>query len=478
MLLAALLAVPFITGILSLMVRQKAARGLTYAGLGLNAILVILIGQEIFLKKALSSSLWLLEFKLSWVPSWAINFHLGLDSFAYWLVALTQILAFCSVYASESKSSSYFAALNWAVFGVVGLFLSADTFLFFVFWELALLPIYWILVRDEQISSKDTLRFIVLTQVSGLFLLLGVLGLAYLHQDLTGSFSFAYEALIKNPIPHAHWLFGFFLVAFLIKLPAIPFHGWMPALFSKAPASTVLLAILVKTSIFGLVRFSWSIFPGGAHFCSLPVMILGVATLIYGAMLAFSQKEPRAVVAYLTLSHAGLLLMGVFCEQYLGVLILLISSALSTSALLILFELRPEINEHFSGLWSSHPRWSVALLIMLLASMGFPIFGNFVGEWLILWSIFSQNLVLAVITSVGIILSAAYGLRLFQRLCYQENAAKNLVDLSMAEVGVFSMLTLLILALGLAPGIFADGLTFTALKNNGSDLRATREVSP
>lgn len=470
---------PFIAGVLSLLMPPKVARGLTYAGFLLNTILVGLIAQEIFLNKALSHSLWLLEFKLSWIPSWSISFHLGIDGFAFWLVLLTQILGFCSVYASESKNSSYFAALSWAVFGVTGLFLSADTFLFFVFWELALLPIYWILIRDEQIKSKDTLRFIVLTQISGLFLLLGVFGLSYLHHDLMGSFSFSYEELIKNPVPQAHWLFGFFLLAFLIKLPAIPFHGWMPTLFSRAPASVVLLAILVKTSIFGLVRFSWHIFPGASDFWAMPVMILGLATLIYGAMIAFSKTEPRAVIAYLTLSHAGLLLMGVFSAQYLGVLVLLISSALSTSALLILFELRPEINQHFSGLWSSHPRWSVFLLTMLLASMGFPLFGNFVGEWLILWSIFSKNLILAVVTSAGIIFSAAYGLRLFQRLCYQESSMpKKLMDLSMAEVGVFSVLTLLILALGVAPGFLINSSALAALKNNESDLRATREVSP
>lgn len=489
MLLALLLAVPFLTGILTLGVRSHAlAKGLSYAGILLSAIIMVLIAQNVW--SIPENSYWLLELRLPWIPSWSVYWHLGLDFFAYGLIALTLVLAFCAIYISFPQSPRYFAALNWAVFGVFGLFLSADVFLFFVFWEVALLPIYWILLMDgNKLKQKDALRFIVLTQISGLFLLIAVLGLAYLSGQATGHFTFEYTELIKTLSPDAQWIFWLFLIAFLIKLPTIPFHGWMPSLFSDGPASTILVAILVKTSIFGLVRFSWPIFPDASAQYALVVMIIGAITLLYGAVLAFSQNEPKRVTAYITLSHAGLLVMGVFSEEpagFYGVLILLIASALSTTALLMIFERRQQVNfADLSGLWQSHPRLSVVLLTMLLASMGFPIFGNFVGEWLILWSIFSTNIGLAVIVSVSIVLSAAYGLKFFQRLALgQPSVSKpenKFLDLSSTEVSVLGLLTLLIVGLGLAPSMMFHkkfSPIKTTLTTNEIGLPDLPEVSP
>ncbi len=461
MMLAILIAVPLLTGALCLGVRTRAwAQSITCAGLLANCMVLALVGAEIL--RSQSDTLWLMEWSVPWIPSWSVYLHLGIDSFAYWLIVLTHVLALLGVYISypAHRVSSYFACLNWSIFGVIGLFLSADAFLFFIFWELALLPIYWILLVDgANLELRQTLRFIVLTQISGLLLLVGIIGLAMLTANKTGTFTFDYALLSQNALAPGKqvWLLPLFLVAFLIKLPTVPFHGWMPSLFSRGPSSVILVAILVKTSVFGLVRFSWPVFPAASAAFAVPVLFIGVVTLLYGAVIAFAETDPKRIVAYGTLSHAGLLVMGIFCQQdqasFAGVMLLLVSSSLSTAAMLIMFERRRAINlSGVSGLWHSHPKFSVALLVMVLASMGFPVFGNFVGEWMILWSVFTDNISFAILASVGIVLSAAYGLRMFQRLCLS-GAPNNhaLTDLKLVEIGMLGAITLLIIGLGVMP---------------------------
>ncbi len=454
MLLTFLLMLPLVAGFLCLIMPSAWAKGITYVGLILNLLVLAKVGQEII---GVNSSSWLLEFHIPWIPSWFISFHLGLDHLAFWLILLAEILSFCAVFVSIKKSSAYFACLNWAFFGVMGLFLSVDTLLFFVFWELTLLPIYWVLLaHGESLKISQSLRFIVFTQVSGLFLLMAVLGLSFAASNSV--LTFDYLELSKNNIsPEVQtWILLLFLVAFLIKLPAVPFHGWLPSLMSEGPSAVIMQAILVKTSIFGLLRFSWPMLPKASENLAPVIMIIGLISLLYGAILAFSQKDPRRVLAYGTLSHAGLLLMGVFIKDaqgFYGVLILLLASGLSTAGMLLIFEQRKEWR---SGLFASHPKFSVALLAMALANMGLPIFGNFLGEWLILYGLFSQNVVFAIFASLGIVLSAAYGLRMFQRLCLGADSTNSFSDLKTTEVSAMFLLTVLIISLGLFPSLLLE----------------------
>lgn len=323
-------------------------------------------------------------------------------------------------------------------------------------------------------TLAQSLRFIIITQVSGLFLLMGILALSFCHWQQSGNFTFEYTELLKNALaPEAQlWVLLLFLGAFLIKLPAVPFHGWMPALFSKGPASAIMVAILVKSSIFGILRFSWPMLSDASAVLSVPMVWVGAISLIYGAILAFSQSEPKRVMAYATLSHAGLLLMGVFSESFYGTLILLVASALSTAAILMILESRSLNSFALSGLWHSHPKMSLMLLTMLLATMGFPIFGNFVGEWLILWSIFSIDTVLAIVASLGIVLGAAYGLRVFQRLCFGQETKASFPDLKPQEMGMLLAISFMIIGFGLMPSIFLEKseASLTSLNEFGESL--------
>jgi NADH-quinone oxidoreductase subunit M len=467
--LLALLVVPLFVGFLCLLLPKIFAKGISYAGFFINIFVVFLLGQAFS-----ANSTWLLEESYQWVPSWSINLHLAVDSLAYWLVLLTEFLFLCAAFIAK-KEGKFLACLNWATFGVLGLFLSANTLFFFIFWEVALLPIYWMLIRSEDgMTLAQSLRFIIITQVSGLFLLMGILALSFCHWQQSGNFTFEYTELLKNALaPEAQlWVLLLFLGAFLIKLPAVPFHGWMPALFSKGPASAIMVAILVKSSIFGILRFSWPMLSDASAVLSVPMVWVGAISLIYGAILAFSQSEPKRVMAYATLSHAGLLLMGVFSESFYGTLILLVASALSTAAILMILESRSLNSFALSGLWHSHPKMSLMLLTMLLATMGFPIFGNFVGEWLILWSIFSIDTVLAIVASLGIVLGAAYGLRVFQRLCFGQETKASFPDLKPQEMGMLLAISFMIIGFGLMPSIFLEKseASLTSLNEFGESL--------
>jgi NADH-quinone oxidoreductase subunit M len=465
--LLVILAIPLVASFLCLI--SKRGLGITYVSIILNILALVFIYKNNPI-----------EISFPWIPSWSVYWHFSLDFFSFMMILLTLLLSIFATYISLSKNTTYFAALNLAIFAIMGIFLSADIFLFFIFWELALLPIYWILLNDGiDLLKSQAIRFIVLTQISGLLLLIAILGLAFLNFKTSHVFTFEYKALLKNTLSYnsQYWLLILFTSAFLIKLPAIPFHGWMPALFSKGPASAVLINILTKTSIFALVKFSWPLFPDAADKLAFTFMILGLLTLLYGAILAFSKSNPKKVLSYSTLSHAGLLLMGVFCNHeagYLGVLILVITSSLSTCALLIIFERRRKNLSDFFGLWSTHPKLSVAVLAMLLATMGFPIFGNFVGEWLILWSIFSQNIILSIIASLSIIISAAYGLLLFKRICLSENQkTKNIFpDLNLIEINIIGIILIIIIGLGIRPNLIQE------IKQKTPKIASFHEVSP
>lgn len=475
MMLVLLLIVLFLSGLLSLLAGAQstlAPKAICVVGFVIALGLLGLIGQ-VNVGQDVVDGQWLMEWQMPWILAWNINFHLGLDGLSWWLSILIVVMGLLALLMGRplASANSYYAAIAWAVFGVVGIFLSADIFLFFVFWEVALVPIYWMLiVHGHEQRMSATMRFIFYTQSSGLILLLSVLGLAYANFKTTGVLTFDYHELVSGSLPEdvQRYLLAGFLLAFLIKLPAFPFHGWMPALFTEAPAPIVVVGILVKTAVFGLLRFSWPLFPEASVDFSLPMMCLGVMGIVYGAVLAFGQSEPRRVLAYGTLSHVGLLLVGVFCPNqasFFGVVLLLITQALSTGGLLMLLSyLYPSGSKMdlaaMGGLWDQGPKFSVMLLGFLLAGIGFPASGNFVGEWLILWGTFADTPIISVFASLGIILGAVYSLWLFQRLCWHKVTSQTIAvfqrDLTGQELTVYGLMMIALLGLGLYPGVILD----------------------
>lgn len=487
--LAILLVVLFLVGILLMVMPARESAQKVVAGIGIVAALVLLIviGQEIFSKAGVDG--WLMEVKIPWIASWGINFHLGIDSLAYWLSVLTVVMGAFALFVATPKDSgkSYYSAIIFSVFSVVGLLFSVDVFLFFIFWELALLPVYWLLFLHggpERISALW--RFFILTQLSGLLLLASVLTLVYANFFSTGHLSFDYRALLEHSLSTdlQAYVFWGFLVAFLIKMPIFPFHGWLASVFSEAPAAIIMVGVLVKTAAFGLLRFSWPMFPEASLDFSVAIMGIGVFSIIYGAVLAFSQSESKRVLAYGTLSHAGMLLVGIFCRDrlaFFGVFLLVITQALIAGGLLMLLDRldreQPATGNAEGIVWERGPKYSIMLLALLLASFGFPLFGTFIGEWWVLWSALMDQPIVAIIASLGIILSALYSLWLFQRIVIRKTTLAFSRDLSGVETMVYGALVAIILGFGLYPAPLLENINPPHLTTLNT-LNEIHEASP
>lgn len=475
MMLPLLLVVLFAFGVLALLARDPTGvlpKAISCVGVFLAACVFIAMTKAFF-SPSVSATEWLVSFKTPWIAAWNINFHLAADELSFWLIALTLVMTACALFCARpaEQFGSYYAAILWAACGLIGIFLSADVFLFFIFWEIALLPIYWMMiVHGNSERTTATLRFIVFTQVSGLLLLLSTLGLVYAYFADNGLVTFDYQTLLRHQLayPIQMVLFAGFVCAFLIKLPVFLLHTWMPSVFSEAPAPILLVGILIKSAVFGLLRFTWPLFFTVTQSSAPLFMVFGLITVLYGAVLAFSQSEPRRFLAYSTLSHAGMLLLGVFCDNraaYAGVVLLLLSQALSTGGTLMVIERvfwtnsRTELTT-LGGLWEKWPRFSSVLLLFLLAGFGFPVFGSFVGEWSVLMGVFERSPLLCGIALLGVVLSAVYSLKFFQRVCLgttnERSNSLSAPDLSVKEAWMYGAIALLLIGIGLFPTVVLE----------------------
>jgi NADH-quinone oxidoreductase subunit M len=473
MMLIILLTTLFLTGLLSLLAgpwSDRLPKIITTTGLLASLGILFLINQDLA-----ASSQALLEWDTPWIESFNINFHLSVFGLSFWLCVLTVIMGLLAIFISKpiTHQGFYYAALAWALMGMTGIFLSADVFLFFIFWELALLPVYFLLaLHNEEPNNKALFRYVIYTQMSGLILLLSIIGLVVAHFMFTGMLTFDYQTLANYPLPleiQRYLLIGFTL-AFMIKLPVAPFHSWLPTLFASAPVPVILVGVLVKTAVFGLLRFSWPLFPLASLEFATPLMVVGVLSVLYGAILAFGQDEPKKVVAYSSLCHVGFILIGIFSQTeaaFLGVGLLIVAQGFTTAGILMLlhhlYGHRSSISMvSLGGIWQLGPRYSVVLLTFLLASLGAPVFGNFIGEWLVLLGVFSELPIIAIVAAFGLFLSAIYSLWLFQRLCLGAPSHESTTifsgDLKQSELFVYGSLVIALLFLGLYPKSIASSI--------------------
>lgn len=460
MTLLLLLAIPLCSGVLV----SFGKKGSLFPKILTLSAMVVSLGFHLSLThyfSSASSEAFVVHWQKSWIDSFGISFHLGLDSLAWWLILLSLIMGIiASLYTSKDHEPSYFTAICCTVFGTTGLFLAIDTFLFFIFWELSLLPVYWMLVRHAHTPKNSVaLKYIVYTQISGLILLLAVVGLAFAHFNVTGELSFDYQVLLNNKLDTKveNFLFVLFALAFIIKLPLFPFHGWLSGLYQEAPLPIILVGVLVKTSVFGLLRFSWEMFPHASEQFAFYLMVLGLISIVYGAILAFSQRDARRLLAYSTLSHVGMLIIGVFANQeaaFYGALILVLCQALSTGGALMLVNQLPflDLRENH-GLWKKHTLFCVGLLLFLLAGLGFPTFGNFIGEWLVLWGSFVSTPLIAIIASLGMVLGAIYSLWLFQKICWGPHRNGPELNFNRSQIAACVISMGLSLGLGFYPNL-------------------------
>jgi NADH-quinone oxidoreductase subunit M len=468
MILVWLILIPFIGGVVAWFAARwnaRAARWISLVAIALDLILALALWAQSYG----STARWLVDFRVPWIPPLGISIHFAMDGLSLLLVVLTGLLGIMGVVCSwteiQDRVGFFHFNLLWVLAGIIGVFLSLDLFLFYFFWEMMLVPMYFLIaIWGHENRIYASVKFFIFTQLSGLLMLLAILGLVFVHRSTTGALTFDYSRLLGTviPAPAAMWLMLGFLVAFAVKLPVVPFHTWLPDAHTEAPTagSVVLAGLLLKTGAYGLLRFVVPLFPQAALAFAPIAMALAVIGIVYGAFLAFGQTDLKRLVAYTSVSHMGFVLLGVFAWNQIaldGVVLQIICHGISTGALFILVGgLQERIHTRdlrkMNGLWSTAPRMGGASLTFALASMGLPGLGNFVGEFLVLLGTYQVNAPLAIVASLGLVVSTVYSLWVIQLAFHGPN--KNdwkIPDLSYRELAMMVVLIVAIVWLGLAP---------------------------
>ncbi len=441
--------------------------------LGLTS-LVFLISIPLFFKFDASDPNFQFVEKTVWIESLGISYHLGIDGISILLVLLTTFLTPLVILSSwtsiQTRIKEYMIMFLMLETGMLGAFCALDLFLFYIFWEGMLIPMYFIIgVWGGGRRIYATIKFFIFTMFGGVLMLVAILFLYFLHTKQFGFYSFDYMALKEVIISSKSqvWLFLAFATAFAIKVPMFPFHTWLPDAHVEAPTggSVILAGVLLKMGTYGFLRFCLPFFPNASESFMGLISILAVIGIIYGALVAMVQPDIKKLVAYSSVSHLGFVMLGVFAmntEALQGSIIQMVNHGLSTGALFLLvgmiYERRhTRLISDFGGLAKQMPIFVTFFMIFTMSSIGLPGLNGFVGEFLILLGTFKVNKVLAIIATSGVILAAVYMLWMFQRVNFgkldnPEN--KKLKDLNWREITVLVPITLLCFWIGVYSSTF------------------------
>jgi NADH-quinone oxidoreductase subunit M len=445
------------------------SRWISLLALAFNFITAVILWTKQSDLADISNSSWLAKYMLPWIPKFGISINLALDGLSLLMLLLTFLLGVLAVLTSwneiQYRIGFFHFNLLWVLAGITGVFLTMDLFLFYFFWEVMLIPMYFLIaIWGHENRRYAAYKFFIFTQASGLMMFLAILGLYFVHGNLTGTFTFNYFELLGTSFaPQMElWLMLGFLVAFIVKLPIVPFHSWLPDAHSEAPTagSVILAGLLLKTGAYGLLRFVIPLFPNASHDIAQWAMLFGVIGILYGALLAFSQTDLKRLVAYTSVSHMGFVMLGVFAFNEWatqGVVMQMITHGISTGALFILAgsiyeRIHTRNIDQMGGLWKQMPFMGTIGLIFAMASLGLPGLGNFVAEFLILIGAWKANYTLTILAAIGLIAGTVYSLRIMQKVFYgSEEIKRPLQDLSLREKFVLVPLVLIIVWLGLFP---------------------------
>src|SRR5213082_214386 len=416
--------------------------------------------------------------RAQWIPSIGAEYFLGVDGFSVLLILLTTMMGAIAVLSSwtaiTERVKEYYIFLLVLQTGMLGAFMSLDFLLFFLFWEVMLVPMYFLIgIWGSANRLYSAIKFFLYTLVGSVIMLLGILALYFYSHTVTGVYSFDITQFHRLNLPFdlQWWIFLAFFLGFAIKVPMFPFHTWLPDAHTDAPTagSVILAAVLLKMGTYGFLRFSLPILPDASHRFVPMMVVLSVIGIVYGALVALAQKDWKRLVAYSSVSHMAMVMLGMFALNPVGItgsIVQQLNHGISTGALFlivgIVYERRHtrEISE-YGGLSKVMPVYAAVFLIMTMSSIGLPTLNGFIGEFLILQGVFVASKAWAAFAASGVVLGAAYMLYLYQRTMFgkiENPKNEKLLDLSHREFATFAPLLILAVWMGLYPAPFLKRL--------------------
>jgi len=417
--------------------------------------------------------------RLPWIPSVGADYFLGVDGFSTLLILLTTMMGFIAILSSwtaiTERVKEYYIFLLILQTGMLGAFMALDFLLFFLFWEVMLVPMYFLIgIWGSANRLYSAIKFFLYTLVGSVVMLLGILAV-YFQTPATATSPHSFDVTLMQqmnlPVDLQWWVFLAFFLGFAIKVPMFPFHTWLPDAHTDAPTagSVILAAVLLKMGTYGFIRFSLPILPDATRTFVPFIVLLSIIGIVYGALVALAQKDWKRLVAYSSVSHMAMVMLGMFALNPVGItgsIVQQLNHGISTGALFLLvgvvYERRHtrEISE-YGGLSKVMPVYAAVFLVMTMSSIGLPALNGFIGEFLILQGVFVASKLWAAFAASGVVLGAAYMLYLYQRTMFGkiENVKnERLLDLSVREFATFAPLLVLAVWIGLYPKPILDRL--------------------
>lgn len=436
---------------------------------GSKVSFVLSVVAYVFFKTSYTNSL---SFSCNWISQLGIQFSLGMDGLSVVLVLLTSLLVPFIVLTTRKhhyeNANVFYALILFMEAGLLGVFMAQDAFMFYVFYELALIPIYFIcgLWGGEKRISV-TLKFFIYTIAGSLFMLLGII---YLYFKTPGTHTFAIESFYHLSLTASEqaWLFWAFFIAFAVKIPVFPFHSWQPATYTEAPyAGSMLLAgIMLKMGLYGMLRFMVPLLPLGFEAWGNTALILCIIGVIYGSVIAFRQDDLKTLIAFSSLSHVGLIAAGILtvnAQGMQGAVLQMFNHGINVVAIFALVSFIEQTTgtrklSELGGMAAKQPMFAVLFMIVLLGSIGLPLTNGFVGEFLLLNGVFNHSMLMAVVAGLSIIFGAVYMLRLYRNAFQGEinHRSEKIGEMTLLDKLAFVPLALLVLILGVCPGIITS----------------------
>jgi NADH-quinone oxidoreductase subunit M len=417
-----------------------------------------------------------------WFPEWGISYLLGVDGISLLLVLLTTFLTvlciLCSWESIEEKTKEYYMSFLLLETALIGALCALDLVLFYIFWELMLIPMYLLIgIWGGPRRIYAAVKFFLFTMAGSVLMLLAIMALYFHYGGETGLYTFNVFDLYKADLPAVkqYWLFAAFALSFAIKVPMFPFHTWLPDAHTEAPTagSVILAGVLLKMGVYGFLRFAIPLFPAAVVAAKPLISWLAVIGIIYGAVMCIMQTDLKRLIAYSSVSHLGYVMLGVFALNIQGMeggIYQMLNHGISTGGLFLIvgmiYERRhTRMIADFGGLAKVMPRLAVFFMIVTLSSIALPGTNGFVGEFLILLGAFRSNMLTGIIATTGVILGAVYMLWMFQRVMFgQITKEENRVapDLTKRETSILCTIVFFVFLMGLYPGVFLKKIETSA----------------